>query len=170
LAPSTKEIPTAGGRCAANKTCAMHSASLATSLIPIEAAKKRLVRQAGHAVISPFWAGRGHQTGIYNKATVSIRRLGLCRLSWSPAQAPRLCIEAPFADLSTHFGARGLATDLSTRPRHSSTRANIGRKVPRCVAGTSYMEILSDSQQDEMLDVQAAPAPLTTADRAGRWG
>ena len=43
--------------------------------------------------------------------------------------------EAPFADLSTHFGARGLATDLWTRPRHSSARANIGRKVPRCVAG-----------------------------------
>lgn len=53
-----------------------------------------------------------------------------------PAQAPQLCMaRPPFADLSTHFGARGLATDLWTRPRHSSARANIGRKVPRCVAG-----------------------------------
>jgi hypothetical protein len=137
-----RKSPLPGGRCAVNKPCnALHSASLATSLITVKVAKERLVRQAGHEVISPVWVGSGNQIEIYDKATDSIRRLSLCRLSWSPAGrltragASIVHNEGPLADPSTHFGARGLATDLSTRPRHSS-QANIGRKAARCVAGT----------------------------------
>lgn len=122
-----------------SQACAMHSASLATSLITItkEVAKARLACQAGCDVFSLVWAEGGNQIEDYSKATDSIRRLGLCRRPSSPAgrltraDASIVHSEAPFADLSTHFRARGHRHGPADE---ATTRANIGRKVSRCVA------------------------------------